>query len=121
MNLENGLIGSALSGLRQAWFSDDANSLILIDYEKLCETPELVLRGLYEELGEKWFAHDFNTLNYDEPEYDHQLGMPGLHKIRSVVSYEKRKLAIPPDLYEKHSKLSFWKQSNTNPTGITFL
>jgi sulfotransferase len=121
MNLENGLLGSAFSGLRQAWFSDEAKSLIVIEYEKLCEEPERVLRKLYQELGEAWFAHDFNNLDYDEPEYDRQLGMPGLHKIRPVVSHKEHKLVIPPDLYEKHSKLSFWKQSDAARAGITVI
>jgi sulfotransferase len=61
MNLENGLVGIAMSGLREAWFSDEAKRLIVIDYDRLVSQPEMVLRRLYEALGERWFEHDFRA------------------------------------------------------------
>jgi sulfotransferase len=44
MNVENGLIGLPLSSLREAWFSDEARRLIVIDYDRLASEPEAVLR-----------------------------------------------------------------------------
>jgi sulfotransferase len=63
---------------------------------------------LYAELGEEWDGHDFNHVEYDEPDYDAYIGMPGLHKVRGKVALEKRNSTIPPDLIMKHAGLNFW-------------
>lgn len=121
MNLENGLIGIAMSGLREAWFSEEAKRLIVIDYDRLVGQPGAVLRRLYLELGEPWFDHDFDHVAHDEPDYDDQLGMPGMHKVREKVAHERRELSIPPDLFAKYSSLSFWKNAEVNPRGVLLL
>jgi sulfotransferase len=121
MNLENGLLGIAMSGLREAWFSEEAKRLIVIDYDRLAGQPEAVLRRLYEALGERWFEHDFERVVYDEPDYDDMLGMPGMHRVREKVGWEQRELSIPPDLFSKYSSLSFWKNAETNPRGVLIL
>ncbi len=89
MNLENGLIGIAMSGLREAWFSEEAKRLIIIDYDRLVGQPGAVLRRLYEALGARWFDHDFEHVSYDEPDYDDMLGMPGMHRVREKVPSSK--------------------------------
>jgi sulfotransferase len=121
LNSENGLIGIAWSALREAWFSDEARRLIVIDYQRLASEPEAVLRRLYGELGEEWYSHDFDHLEYDEPDYDAHIGMPGLHKVRGKVSFEKRESAIPPDLIMKYAGLNFWTEPELNPKNVLIL
>lgn len=121
MHLENGLVGIAMSGLREAWFSDEAKRLIVIDYDRLASQPREILRRLYDVLGEPWFDHDFDHVTYDEPDYDDLLGMPGMHTVREKVVHERRELTIPPDLFSKYSSLSFWKNSEANPRGVLML
>ncbi len=121
MNLENGLIGRALSTFREAWFSDEARRLVVIDYNRLASEPEAVLRRLYQELGEPWFDHDFDHVVHDEEDYDDQLGMPGLHKVRKKVEREDRQLSIPPDLFSKYSGVSFWKQPEMNVRSVVVI
>ena len=70
MNSETGIIGSAWSTLREAWFSQYDSHLIIIDYERLAQEPLKVMNSLYELLKEKRFSHDFNHVLYDEPDYD---------------------------------------------------
>ena len=120
MNLENGLIGIAMSGLREAWFSEEAKRLIVIDYDRLVSQPREILRRLYDVLGEPWFDHDFDHVAYDEPDYDDLLGMPGMHKVHEKVADQRRELTIPPDLC-KYSSLSFWKNPEVNPRGVLML
>ncbi len=111
LNSETGLIGVAWSAPREAWFSDEAKRLIVVDYERLASEPEAVMRRLYDELGEKWYGHDFARVEYDEPDYDAHIGMPGLHKVRGKVSLEKRESTIPPDLIMKHANcVSAWNK-----------
>jgi sulfotransferase len=118
MDTEKGLIGLPLSSLREAWFSDEAKRLIVIDYDRLASQPEAVLRRLYQELGEPWFNHDFDHVSHDEPDYDDVLGMPGMHKVREKVGLEKRQPSIPPDLFAKYSSLGFWKNREMNPRNV---
>ncbi len=85
MNSDNGLIGLAWSSLREAWFSEYAKRLIIVNYDKLVREPQAVMRRLYEELKEPLFEHDFNHVAYDEPDFDAAIGMPGLHRVREKV------------------------------------
>jgi sulfotransferase len=121
MNSERGLIGMAWSNLREAWFSQHADKLIVIDYEKLVRAPEPMLRRLYQELGEPWYAHDFDNLSHDEPDYDAHLGMPGMHKVRRKVETQNREASIPPDIFASYAHLSFWLQPEMARKGILVL
>jgi sulfotransferase len=121
MNSDNGLIGAAWSSLREAWFSEYAKRLIVINYDKLVREPQVIMRRLYEELREPLFQHDFNHVVYDEPDYDAALGMPGLHKIRERVEYHKREPCIPPDIFAKYAATQFWLKPEMNPRGVTIL
>ena len=82
--------------------------MLVVDYDLLTQAPERVLRLVYEFLGEPWFEHDFDNVEYDAPEFDQALGLSGLHRVRRKVSVEARRTILPPDLFEQYSKLSFW-------------
>ena len=121
MNSESGLIGLPWAALREAWFGEDAKSLIVVPYESLVRDPARVMARLYQELGEPPFAHDFNAVAYDTPAYDADLGMPGLHAVRSKVEAESREPSIPPDIFAEQAKLSFWNTPHLNRRGVTVL
>jgi len=121
MNAEKGLVGSAWSTLREAWFADEAKRLMVILYESLVRHPERTLRKLYHELGEAPFDHDYENVCYEEPDYDAQLGMPGLHTVRSKVNYLEREPRIPPDLISKYVNTSFWSNASLNTRGVVVL
>jgi sulfotransferase len=121
MNADNGLIGLPFNTLREAWFGDFAKRLIVIPYESLAKNPKGTMNLLYKELDEKPFAHDFDNVQYDEPAYDENLGMPGLHKVREKVEYKERKPGIPPDLFNKYAPAAFWSKPEMNPRGVTII
>lgn len=121
MNSESGLIGLPWAALREAWFGEDAKSLIVVPYESLTREPARVMARLYQELGEKPFEHDFNQVAYDTPAYDADLGMPGLHAVRPAVKADTREPSIPPDIFADQAKLSFWNTPNLNRRGVTVL
>ena len=64
---------------------------------------------LYEFLGEQYFDHDFECVEYDAPEFDSQLGLDGLHRVHKKVEARPRRTILPPDLFERYSKLAFWR------------
>ncbi len=121
MNSDTGLIGQAWSTLREAWFGESAPRLIVIPYDDLVQDPARVLKGLYEELQQPYFAHDFDRVAYDEPEFDVQLGMPGLHRIEGKVAPRSRRPCIPPDLFAKFADASFWRREELNVRAVKIL
>ena len=121
MNSEHGLIGSAWSTLREAWFSDAASRLIVIPYDALVRAPERTLRKLYTELGEPFFPHDFQNVVYEASDYDDNLRTPGLHTVRTRVECQERQAVIPPDVFAKYSKSHFWATPELNPRQVMVL
>lgn len=107
------LVGFAWSALREAFYGEYAERLLVVDYDLLAQAPHKVLPLIYEFIGETPFTHDFEHVEYDAPDFDAQLGAPGLHKVQPKVEFKQRRTVIPPDLFEKYSQLSFW----TDPSG----
>ncbi|MDP2848188.1 MAG: sulfotransferase [Humidesulfovibrio sp.] len=121
MNADSGLIGRALSALREAWFGDFASRLIVVPYDTLAREPKQTLERLYAELGETPFEHNLNKVIYDEPDFDANLGMPGLHKVREKVEYRERQSVLPPDISARLAPANFWQQPELNVRGVTIL
>ena len=111
LSQRNRLVGSAWSALKEAYFGPDANSLLLVDYDYLVLAPAKTMSLIYDFLGEAPFEHDFEHLDFDEPAFDEELRMPGLHKVRSRVSLVARRSILPPDLIERFSAQNFWTGS----------
>lgn len=114
----NRLVGFAWAGLKEAFYSEQASSLLIIEYDLLAQAPEKVLRLVYDFIEEPWYPHDFNHIEYDAPEFDEALGLKGLHKVRPKVAMETRRTILPPDLFEQYSKLSFWQDSSNSAANI---
>jgi sulfotransferase len=121
MDPQAGLIGLAWNNLREAWFSEQAAQLIVLPYETLVRDPRRALTHLYEALEQPRFAHDFDHLSYDEPAYDADLGVPGLHRVRPQVALETRSTSLPPDLFTKYADVNFWINPALNKRGILVL
>lgn len=114
------LVGAAWAALREAYYGEHAASILLVDYELLSRAPEQVIPLVYKFLGEAAFEHDFDNIDYDAVDFDLQLGVPGLHKVRRKVEYQARRTILPPDLFDKYSKLSFWgDRAGTNANVIS--
>lgn len=114
----NRLVGFAWAALKDAYYGEHAKSLLLVDYDLLAATPEKVLRLVYDFLGEPWFEHDFERIEYDAPEFDQALGLKGLHKVRPRVEVEARRTILPPDLFEQYAGLDFWRDSRSSEAHV---
>lgn len=104
----NRLVGYAWSALKEAYYGEQAGSLLIVDYDLLVQAPEKVLRLVYQFIEAPWFEHDFDNVSYDAPEFDQALGLAGLHRVRPKVAAQNRRTILPPDLFEQYSSLSFW-------------
>jgi sulfotransferase len=103
------LVGFAWSALKEAFYGEQAGSLLVVDYDLLANAPDKVIPLIYDFLGKTPFAHDFEHLDYDSPEFDEALGVTGLHRIRPKVAPAVRRTILPPDIFRKYEDLSFWK------------
>ena len=97
---------------------EQAESLLVVDYDLLSRAPQQVIPLIYDFLGEPGFEHDFEHIEYDAVDFDLQLGVPGLHRVRAKVEFQGRRTILPPDLFEKYSKLSFWGDRNGSRANV---
>lgn len=114
----NRLVGFAWAALKEAYYGEHADSLLIVDYDLLTQAPERVLRLVYDFIGEPWFEHDFEHLAYDAPEFDQALGVAGLHKVKPKVALQSRRTILPPDLFKQYADLSFWLDGSASAANV---
>lgn len=114
----NRLVGYPWAALKEAFYGEHAESLLIVDYDLLAQAPDKVIALIYKFLGEEPFAHDYAHVQYDAPEFDVPLGVHGLHKVRPEVKIEERTTILPPDLFEQYSALSFWKNNSASRSNL---
>ncbi|MEG5056298.1 sulfotransferase [Microcoleus sp. A2-C5] len=108
------LVGYAYNALKEAFYSEQSGSLLLVDYDLLTKGPDKTISLIYQFLGEAPFEHDFNNVQYSEPEFDNRLKTKGLHEVRSQVEFKQRQSILPPDLFERFDSLSFWTEATNS-------
>jgi sulfotransferase len=109
-----GMVGFAWNALREAFYGEEADKLMLLTYETLTAEPRHAMDAVYDFLDEPRFDHDFEHLRYDAHEFDARLGMPGLHDVGQVVRAEARETILPPDLFRRVESDSFWRDPALN-------
>ncbi|MEL7039048.1 MAG: sulfotransferase [Cyanobacteria bacterium J06592_8] len=114
----NRLVGFAYNALKEAFYSEQADRLLLVDYDFLAIDPQQTLSLIYEFLGEEPFDHDFENIEYEEAEFDRKLRTEGLHTVRSRVEFKPRRSILPPDLFEQYSQLSFWTDTTNSLANV---
>ncbi|WP_454838631.1 sulfotransferase family protein [Pseudomonas hormoni] len=114
----NRLVGFAWAALKEAYYGEHADSLLIVDYDLLTQAPDRVMRLVYDFIGEPWFEHDFDNLAYDAPEFDQALGVSGLHKVKPKVELQSRRTILPPDLFKQYAELSFWLDGSASAANV---
>ncbi len=110
-----GMVGFSFQATKDAYYGEHApGRLMLITYENLTRDPRRAINAVYQFIGEPAFEHDFDNIQYDEPEFDSRLGLPGLHKVAPKVTVTQRESVLPPDLFNRFVKDSFWLDPATN-------
>lgn len=104
------LVGFAWTALKEAFYSEHAGNLLVVEYELLTKGPEKVLRLIYEFVGEPWFGgHDFDRVEYEAHAFDAALGLTGLHRVQPKVEFRPRTTILPPDLFARFQGMDFWR------------
>lgn len=109
----HGLVGFSWAALKEAFYSDQGESLLIVEYEYLAREPEKVLRLIYQFIGEPWYEDcNFEKIDFDAPEFDKVLGLDGMHRVRPKVGFQARQTILPPDLSLKFKNSSFWRDGS---------
>lgn len=114
----DGMLGYAYDALKEAFYGEHANRLLLVQYETLTSDPLLALAAIYDFLGEPAFTHDIEHVDYDATEFDAKAGTPGLHTVRPQVKAQRRPTLLPPDLFRRFENDAFWRDPQLNPHGV---
>jgi sulfotransferase len=114
----DGLVGFAIDALREAFWGEHANRLILVGYEALVKGPEDTLKQLYDFLGEPWFGHDFDNVEFEANEFDLALGTPNLHTVRRKVQWIDRQTLLPPEVFDRFTNDAFWAVPDLNTQNV---
>ena len=110
----DGMVGFALDALKEGFYGEQANRLILVEYQALTRAPGETMRLLYDQLGEPHFAHDFEHVEYEADAFDLALGTPGLHQVRRRVEWVERDSVLPPELFNRFQNDAFWRVAENN-------
>ncbi len=112
------LVGLAWCAFKEAFYSEYAPSLLVLDYELFTRSPEEVMPLIYQFIGEPTFEHDYDQVEFDAPEFDQALGVSGLHRVHQKVEFKQRDTILPPDLFEQYSTLAFWSDHTGSTANI---
>ena len=107
----NRMIGFAWSALKEAYYSENSDMLLLVDYDLLASRPAEVMPLIYGFLKEEPFNHDFESVEYEAEDFDSQLLAKGLHTVRGKVELKPRQTILPPDLFKRCQDLTFWQDA----------
>lgn len=113
-----GTVGSAWTALKEAYYGEFSDRLLLVDYDLLTQHPARTLELIYRFIDEPAFDHDFNNVDYAESEFDQKLGVKGLHTVKKKVEFKTRRSILPPDLFVKYQEMDFWQDATGTAANI---
>jgi len=111
-------VGNAWMALKEAYYGEYSDRLLLVDYDLLTQHPEKTLELIYRFIGEAAFTHNFDDVAYEDGEFDYKLGVKGLHSVRSKVENKPRRTILPPDLFAKYQDMDFWQDNSGTAANI---
>lgn len=110
-SLLNGIVGISLTALKEAFYGEYADRLLLVDYDLLARFPEKTMQLVYDFTDIDHYQHDFDNVDYSHDEFDYTLGVKGLHTIGKKVEFKQRRSILPPDLFQKYGEMAFWNDT----------
>lgn len=113
-----GVIGFPFDALKQAYFGEYSDRLLLVPYESLVQKPAAILSQIHQFLHEEPFDYDFNHVEYSADEFDQLSGVPDLHRVHQKVEPRPRRTILPSDLFQKlHGQFGWLTPSDTGTLG----
>lgn len=114
----NGAVGAPWIFLKEGFYSQHSQRLLIVDYDLLVSCTLKVLECIYQFLElPYWTGHSLKgiALKPDEQtrveKFDQVLGAPDLHRLQSEVQKIPREMLIPPELIQTLDQLNFWRST----------
>ncbi|WP_233842664.1 sulfotransferase [Dyella sp. 2HG41-7] len=114
----DGMVGYAYNALKEAFYGEHAQHLMLLQYETLVRDPARAMAAVYDFIGEPAFKHDFDSVQFDADEFDARAGTPGLHAIGKKIVAQERTTVLPPDVFRRFENDAFWLNAQANPQSV---
>lgn len=106
-----GYVSGPLTNVKHSFYCSENSQLFFMEYDHLVKNPGVVMRQIYDFLGEEWFEHDFSNVEDSWDEFDNQARISGLHTVRREVRWVERRTTIPGDLWNDLDRETYWKYS----------
>lgn len=116
--INGGIMGSAWTALKEAFYGEFSENLLLVDYDLLTQHPEQTMNLIYDFIEEKPFPHNFENVEYAQDDFDYSLGVKGLHTVKQKVEFKPRRSILPPDLFQKYSEMAFWADTSGSSASV---
>jgi sulfotransferase len=110
----DGVVGFAYNALKEAFYGEHAQRLMVLQYETLVGDPARAMTEVYDFIGEPQFKHDFGNVQFDVEAFDLHSGMPGLHAVGRKVVAPERATVLPPDIFQRFENNAFWLNAQAN-------
>jgi sulfotransferase len=118
----DGVVGSAWTAMKEAYYGTHANKMMVLRYETLTTCPTQAIDAIYDFIGEDRYSHDFNNVVFDDAaarEYDARAGIPGLHSVGAKIKPQTPRIPIiPPELFMKSQTDNFWENETLNSRNV---
>jgi sulfotransferase len=101
------LMAYAYNAIKEAFYSEQSGSILLVDYELLTIRQGKTMSLIYQFIGEEPFNQDFDNVQYKEPEFYKKQKTQGLHQVRNLVDFNQKKTILLPDLLQLFDGLYF--------------
>jgi sulfotransferase len=106
------VVGLAYNRLKDAIQRKHASKMFFVDFDNLTNNPEKEMNSIYDFLGEKKFAHDFNNVEQYTAEDD-----VGVHKIPNLHTISRTVKPLPKvarqilgeETFRKYENSEFWR------------
>lgn len=116
--VNGGIVGGAWTALKEAYYGDHSDKLLLVDYDFLAQYPEKTISLIYDFIGEPNYKHDFNNVKISHDEFDYSIGVKGLHEVNKKVEFKQRRTILPPELFSKYNDMAFWKDTKGTSASV---
>ncbi|MEQ8473163.1 MAG: sulfotransferase [Marinoscillum sp.] len=116
--INGGIVGGAWTALKEAYYGDFSERLLLVDYDLLAAHPAETMKLIYKFMGEEQYEHDFDNVEFSHDEFDYTIGVKGLHEVKKKVSFKTRRSILPPDLFHKYSEMAFWQDTDGTEASV---
>ncbi|GFZ90066.1 sulfotransferase family protein [Dyella caseinilytica] len=113
-----GMVGYAYNALKEAFYGEHAQHLMVLQYETLVRDPPKAMAAVYDFIGQPPFQHDFDNVHFDAEAFDARAGTPGLHAVGRKVAAQERTTVLPPDIFRRFENDAFWLNGLANFRGV---